>query len=164
MSLPFGLKPDTIKPGAVRSMTSDKLATFSLGGTKKTPFQKHKEMLEQKRKMEEDAQAAELAQWQEDFESGGDRPKQQFVRGGVIQQGNTSSSGAAGSSSGGRGAGAGAPPPAPRISAPTIRAPQRRAPNAAAKSMFSGADDIDGEDIDGAPTAPAARCPCGAAC
>ena len=37
--LPFGL--ETIKPGAVRSMTSDKLASFSLGATKKTPFQVH---------------------------------------------------------------------------------------------------------------------------
>ena len=63
MSLPFGLKPDTIKPGAVRSMTSDKLATFSLGGTKKTPFQKHKEALEAKRKKEEEQTAAEYAQW-----------------------------------------------------------------------------------------------------
>ena len=35
--LPFGL--ETIKPGAVRSMTTDKLATFSLGATTKTPFQ-----------------------------------------------------------------------------------------------------------------------------
>ena len=51
--LPYGL--ETIKPGAVRSMTSDKLASFSLGGTKKTPFQKHKEMLEQKRRAEEEA-------------------------------------------------------------------------------------------------------------
>ena len=36
---PFGMTPETIKPGAVRSMTTDKLATFSLGATKKTPFQ-----------------------------------------------------------------------------------------------------------------------------
>jgi len=36
-SLPYGL--DTIKPGAVRMMTTDKLASFSLGGTKKTPYQ-----------------------------------------------------------------------------------------------------------------------------
>ena len=46
--LPYGLTPEALKPGAVRSMTSDKLATFSLGGTKKTPFQKHKEALEAK--------------------------------------------------------------------------------------------------------------------
>ena len=36
-SLPFGI--ETIKPGAVRSMTTDKLASFSLGGTKKTAYQ-----------------------------------------------------------------------------------------------------------------------------
>ena len=36
-SLPYGLQ--TIKPGAVRSMTTDKLESFSLGGTKKTAFQ-----------------------------------------------------------------------------------------------------------------------------
>ena len=36
-TLPYGL--ETIKPGAVRSMTTDKLASFSVGGTKKTAFQ-----------------------------------------------------------------------------------------------------------------------------
>ena len=35
--LPYGL--ETIQPGAVRSLTTDKLASFSLGGTKKTPYQ-----------------------------------------------------------------------------------------------------------------------------
>jgi U2-associated protein SR140 len=49
--LPYGLDHTSIKPGAVRSMTSDKLASFSLGNSKKTPFQKHKEAKEAKRKV-----------------------------------------------------------------------------------------------------------------
>ena len=51
--LPFGLQADQLKAGAVRNMTSDKLATFSVGGMKKTPFQKHKEALEAKRREQE---------------------------------------------------------------------------------------------------------------
>ena len=82
--LPFGMTAETIKPGAVRSMTTDKLATFSLGATKKTPFQKHKEAKEAKRKQQEEAAAAELSQWVEEFEGDDDQPKQQFVRGGVM--------------------------------------------------------------------------------
>jgi len=125
--LPFGLQADQLKAGAVRNMTSDKLATFSVGGMKKTPFQKHKEALEAKRREQEAQAAAELAKWEEDFDSSAaDRPKQ-FVKGETIQQGQ-----AGGSSSR-------APPPA------------RGAPSAAARSMFSApADDVDGEDIDGA--------------
>ena len=130
MSLPFGLKPDTIKPGAVRSMTSDKLATFSLGGTKKTPFQKHKEALEAKRKKEEEQLAAEHAQWISDFEEPSGTKR--FVKGDTINHGNV------GSSSGGGGGGRGFNQP-----------PGTKPPNAAVQSMFSQDDDIDGEDIDG---------------
>ncbi len=85
--LPFGLQADQLKAGAVRNMTSDKLATFSVGGMKKTPFQKHKEALEAKRREQEAQAAAELAKWEEDFDSSAaDRPKQ-FVKGETIQQG-----------------------------------------------------------------------------
>ena len=84
--LPYGLDQGSIKPGAVRSMTSDKLASFSLGTTKKTPFQKHQEAKAAKRKAEEEAAKAEMAQWVETFESAGSEKK--FVRGGVIEQGN----------------------------------------------------------------------------
>eukprot|EP00310_Coccolithus_braarudii_P021851 CAMPEP_0183345332 /NCGR_PEP_ID=MMETSP0164_2-20130417/10796_1 /TAXON_ID=221442 /ORGANISM="Coccolithus pelagicus ssp braarudi, Strain PLY182g" /LENGTH=471 /DNA_ID=CAMNT_0025516465 /DNA_START=45 /DNA_END=1456 /DNA_ORIENTATION=- len=138
--LPYGLDTATIKPGAVRSMTTDKLASFSLGGTKKTPFQKHKEALEAKRKAEAEQTAAEYAQWVEDFEGDADKPKQ-FISGGVMGQGN---------------AGALRPPPRPQGTA-TIRAPQKRLPSAAASKMFApqeediDGDDIDGEDIDGLP-------------
>ena len=104
-------------------MTSDKLASFSLGGTKKTAFQKHKEAKEAKRKAEEEAAQAEYAQWVEEFE-GGDKPKA-FVRGGVM------GGGAGGGSSGGGG----------------------RHPSASARAMFSQPpdEDIDGAAIDGAP-------------
>jgi U2-associated protein SR140 len=138
MSLPFGLKPDTIKPGAVRSMTSDKLATFSLGGTKKTPFQKHKEALEAKRKKEEEQTAAEYAQWVSDFEDPGST--KQFVKGDTINHGNTGSSGfGAGGGAGGGG--------------PFRQPPGRKAPSAAVQSMFGQEEDIDGEEIniDGEP-------------
>ena len=120
MSLPYGMDPSELKPGSMRSMTSDKLASFSLGGTKKTAFQKHKEMLEAKRKQQEDATAVEMAKWVEEFEGGGDNQKQ-FVRGGVIQQGETAdrSGGGAGSSSRG-----GAPPS--RQPPMLQRPPQRR--------------------------------------
>lgn len=150
MSFPYGIDPSSIKPGAVRSMTSDKLASFSLGGTKKTPFQKHKEMLEAKRKEQEDATAAEMAKWVEEFEGGGDQPKQ-FVRGGVIQQGET---GGRGGVAGGSGRGL------PSHPQPMMqRAPQRRPlpSKSAPHAMFSQADDdidgeaIDGEDLDGVP-------------
>ena len=79
-----------------------------------------------KRREQEAQAAAELAKWEEDFDSSAaDRPKQ-FVKGETIQQGQ-----AGGSSRG--------PPPA------------RGTPSAAARSMFSApADDVDGEDIDGA--------------
>ena len=131
MSLPFGLTPSTIKPGAVRNMTSDKLATFSLGGTKKTPFQKHKEALEAKRKKEEEQLAAEHAQWISDFEEPSGTKR--FVKGDTINHGNVG-----GSSSGGSGGGRGSSQP-----------PGSKPPNAAVQSMFGQDDDIDGEDIDG---------------
>ena len=85
--LPFGLQADQLKAGAVRNMTSDKLATFSVGGMKKTPFQKHKAALAAKRREQEAQAAAELAKWEEDCDSSAaDRPKQ-FVKGETIQQG-----------------------------------------------------------------------------
>ena len=130
MSLPFGLTPSTIKPGAVRNMTSDKLATFSLGGTKKTPFQKHKEALEAKRKKEEEQLAAEHAQWISDFEEPSGTKR--FVKGDTINHG------MGGSSSGGGGGGRG-----------PSQHPGSKPPNAALQSMFGQDDDIDGEDIDG---------------
>ena len=64
-------------------MTTDMLASFSLGATKKTAFQKHKEAKEAKRRAEEEAAQAEYAQWVEQFEGDGDKPKA-FVRGGVM--------------------------------------------------------------------------------
>ena len=46
MSLPYDLDPNSIKPGAMRSMTTDKLASFSLGGTKKTAFERRGDIYE----------------------------------------------------------------------------------------------------------------------
>merc|ERR1719460_2886847 len=71
-TLPYGL--ETIKPGAVRMMTNDKLSKFSLGQTKKTPFQRRKEELEAKRKEQEAAAQRELEKFQEEFDSE-DKPK-----------------------------------------------------------------------------------------
>jgi hypothetical protein len=154
--LPFGLEPGSIKPGAIRSMTTDKLASFSLGGTKKTAFQKRKEELAAKRKEQEDALAAEQARFIEEFEGGPDKPKR-FVRAGETD-GDSSER---------------APPPprpsaGPRISAPPRRGPAAasRGPVAAASSAFGGLDDdgadVDGETIDGLPikeASPAVRPP-----
>ena len=128
--LPFGLDHNTIKPGAVRSMTSDKLASFSLGTTKKTPYQKHKEAKEAKRKNEEEAAAKEYAQWVDSFESGDGAKK--FVRGET--QGGTAMPDRDGGGRPDRGGGSrgfsGVPP----------------------QAMFGGQEeDIDGEDIDGEP-------------
>ena len=134
--LPYGLDQGSIKPGAVRSMTSDKLASFSLGTTKKTPFQKHQEAKAAKRKAEEEAAKAEMAQWVETFESAGSEKK--FVRGGVIEQGNPRAPAPPGGGRAGPGSASSSRPPA-------------REPSAATKSMFSVDDDIDGEDIDGEP-------------
>ena len=92
--LPYGL--ETIKAGALRSMTTDKLASFSLGATKKTPYQvgrprrplpsractrthparapwlwqKLKEAKEAKRREQEEAAQAELNAWVEQFDGG----------------------------------------------------------------------------------------------
>eukprot|EP00966_Prymnesium_polylepis_P021738 499696-Prymnesium_polylepis.1 len=135
--LPYGLEAGAIKPGAVRSMTSDKLASFSLGTTKKTPFQKHQEAKAAKRKAEDEAAKAEMQQWVETFESGSEPKK--FVRGGVIEQGNQARP---------------PPPPPPARMWPgssSSAKPAPREPSAAAKSMFSVEEDIDGEDIDGEP-------------
>ena len=80
MHLPFGLQQ--VKPGAVRNMTTEKLASFSLGASRKTPFQKHLEAKEAKRKQQEEEAAAELSQWVEQFEAPSGKPK--FVRGGTM--------------------------------------------------------------------------------
>lgn len=124
-------------------MTTDKLASFSLGGTKKTAFQKRKEELAAKRKEQEDALAAEQARFIEEFEGGPDKPKR-FVRAG--ETGGDSSE---------------RPPPrpsaGPRISAPPRRgqAASSRAPAAASNNAFGGLEDdgadVDGETIDGLP-------------
>ena len=89
--------------------------------------------MEAKRKQQEEAAAAELSQWVEQFEGDDDKPKQQFVRGGIM----------------------GRPQ---REDGP--RGGQRRG---STTSMFGGADeadidgeDIDGESIDGAPLSSAA--------
>ena len=137
MSLPYDLDPNSIKPGAMRSMTTDKLASFSLGGTKKTAFERRKEELAAKRREQEAALAAEHARFVEEFESGPERPTKQFVRGGV--QG-----GDVGASSSGR-------PAAP--TGPRISAPQRRGPSAAARAAFQP-DAIDGESLDAEPPKP----------
>ena len=124
--LPFGVT--TIQAGALRSMTHDKLATFSLGTTKKTAFQKHKEALEAKRKQQELEAQAELSQWVEQFE-GSDKPKA-FVRGGVMggDRGSGSSSGGGGGGGGRSGGGGG-----------NTKRPSQ--PSAAAQSMFGVPDD-----------------------
>jgi len=121
----------------MRSMTTDKLASFSLGGTKKTAFERRKEELAAKRREQEAALAAEHARFVEEFESGPERPTKQFVRGGV--QG-----GDVGASSSGR-------PAAP--TGPRISAPQRRGPSAAARAAFQP-DAIDGESLDAEPPKP----------
>jgi hypothetical protein len=143
--LPFGLEPGSIKPGAIRSMTSDKLASFSLGGTKKTAFQKRKEELAAKRKEQEDALAAEQARFIEEFEGGPDKPKK-FVRADETS---------------GESSDRDRPPPrptaGPRISAPPRRgsAAVSRGPPAASTTAFGGLEDddadVDGETIDGLP-------------
>ena len=69
---------------------------------KKTPFQKHKEALEAKRREQEAQAAAELAKWEEDFDSSAaDRPKQ-FVKGETIQQGQAGGSRQPGPAAGAR--------------------------------------------------------------
>ena len=80
-----------------------------------------KEAKEAKRREQEEAAQAELNNWVEQFDGGGDEKPKAFVRGGV--QGGTV----------GRGGG-GAPP---RDSG----APYKREPSAAARNMFNQADD-----------------------
>ena len=42
--LPFGLKGEKLKPGAMKTISDTKLATFVVGQQKKSRFQKQKEV------------------------------------------------------------------------------------------------------------------------
>jgi len=121
-------------------MTSDKLASFSLGGTKKTAFEKRKEELAAKRKEQEDALAAEQARFIEEFEGGPDKPKQ-FVRAGE-KVGESDAR------------------PLRLSAGPRISAPVRRVPSASVRNAFASLDDdLDGAAVDGEPLKPAPVAP-----
>ncbi|KAG9289214.1 hypothetical protein G9A89_022524 [Geosiphon pyriformis] len=64
--LPWGINAP--KPGSAKSLTKNKLQAFSIGTHKKTPFQKHKEELELKKKQESEEAAKVYAEFVASFE------------------------------------------------------------------------------------------------
>ncbi|CAG8519087.1 7934_t:CDS:10 [Funneliformis mosseae] len=64
--LPWGI--NSTKPGSAKTLTKTKLQAFSIGTHKKTPFQKHKEELELKKKQESEEAAKVYAEFVASFE------------------------------------------------------------------------------------------------
>ncbi|CAB4384569.1 unnamed protein product [Rhizophagus irregularis] len=64
--LPWGI--NATKPGSAKTLTKTKLQAFSIGTHKKTPFQKHKEELELKKKQESEEAAKVYAEFVASFE------------------------------------------------------------------------------------------------
>lgn len=58
-AMPWGIATDGLQPGALKTISDNKLAAFAVGQQKKSRFQKQREEKEQKRK-EEEAAAAKL--------------------------------------------------------------------------------------------------------
>ncbi|PRP81740.1 putative U2-associated splicing factor [Planoprotostelium fungivorum] len=78
--IPYGLDPNSLQPSSLNALTEEKLKAFSLGIKKKSPFQKHKEEVEAKKKRNEDDAARVLDEFMRDF-SGGNTTQQTFIRG-----------------------------------------------------------------------------------
>ncbi|RUS15187.1 hypothetical protein BC937DRAFT_92780 [Endogone sp. FLAS-F59071] len=71
------------KPGAGKNISQNKLQAFTIGMQKKTPFQKHKEEVEQKKKKESEEAAKVYAEFVASFENENGSGKA-FVRGETI--------------------------------------------------------------------------------
>jgi len=88
-NLPWGLDVSGLAPASVdRNMPDDKLkkslASQGIGAKKKTPFQKHLEQIEAKKKKEEDETAAVYADFLASFEDKPESGGKTFVRGETI--------------------------------------------------------------------------------
>ncbi|RHZ47319.1 hypothetical protein Glove_585g12 [Diversispora epigaea] len=79
--LPWGI--NSTKPGSAKTLTKTKLQAFSIGTHKKTPFQKHKEELELKKKQESEEAAKVYAEFVASFEKE-DGAGKTFVKGETI--------------------------------------------------------------------------------
>ncbi|KAM3579211.1 hypothetical protein VKS41_008432 [Umbelopsis sp. WA50703] len=80
-------------PRPVKPIAQNKLQAFSLGVHKKTPFQRHKEELEQKKKKESEEAAKVYA----DFVASFDNERNAAIGPAFVKSGSTMSSAAAGS-------------------------------------------------------------------
>ena len=80
--LPFGIAK--LKPGAMKTISDDKLATFVIGRQKKTKFQREKEEREAKRREAENEAAKVYESFVASFD--GSASSQTFVRGETINQ------------------------------------------------------------------------------
>ncbi|CAJ0913081.1 16373_t:CDS:2, partial [Entrophospora sp. SA101] len=79
--LPWGI--NSTKPGSAKALTKNKLQAFSIGTHKKTPFQRHKEELELKKKQESEEAAKVYAEFVASFEKD-DSAGKAFVKGETI--------------------------------------------------------------------------------
>nr|CAG8581504.1 4716_t:CDS:10 [Entrophospora candida] len=79
--LPWGI--NSTKPGSAKALTKNKLQAFSIGTHKKTPFQRHKEELELKKKQESEEAAKVYAEFVASFENDESAGKA-FVKGETI--------------------------------------------------------------------------------
>lgn len=77
-SLPWGLRADSLAPS---SLEKAKTVNFTFGSVKKTPFQKHKEAVEAKKKKEEEETQAVLDEFVQSFSGDSKKEFKSFVKG-----------------------------------------------------------------------------------
>merc|ERR1712176_1010567 len=85
--LPWGLNPESITPGSMKTISAEKLKAFSVGNMnsvrQKSSITKKKEELEERKRLEEQKQAKVYEEFVREFEH--DAPKvKTFVKGDVI--------------------------------------------------------------------------------
>jgi hypothetical protein len=76
---PWGLQNSAVKPGSLKTISDNKLATFAVGQVKKSRFQKAREEAEEKRRLEELETSKLYDSFVASFES--DDSSKTFVRG-----------------------------------------------------------------------------------
>jgi U2-associated protein SR140 len=78
--LPWGIESKQLQPGSMKTITDSKLATFAIGQTKKSRFQKAREEKEQKKKLEDEEAARVYNSFVASFDV--DESSKTFIRGG----------------------------------------------------------------------------------
>jgi U2-associated protein SR140 len=80
--LPWGINGKSLKPGAMKTISDDKLATFVIGRQKKTKFQREKEEREAKKREAENEAAKVYESFVASFD-GSSAENNTFIRGEV---------------------------------------------------------------------------------